>query len=179
MYLLSVLTLVTLVIRWRRNLYGFCFNFFISLVLRSITWKGMCVCRCSAFKYQFSPLQHRLLHFVMGWTPGLVWSFLFTGWECTCCLHFPWSLYGITPTSPSAPVHYCILSCGSTLWSGFGFCSDRSRDTPTNFFLTPFGWNGWHLAAFLHCLLAVTLSPSLPFIFPWVLAPVYARITSL
>lgn len=51
-YLLSVLTWITWVIRWRSNLYGFCFNFFISLVLRSITWKDMCVCRCTAFKYQ-------------------------------------------------------------------------------------------------------------------------------
>lgn len=56
-YLLSVLTWVTVVIRWSRNLYGFCFNFFISLVLRSTTWKDVCVCRCSALTYQFSPLQ--------------------------------------------------------------------------------------------------------------------------
>lgn len=94
------------------------------------------VCISRAFKYQTSP-NSGLLHFVMGWTPGLVWSFLFPGWECTCCLYFPWSLYGIIPTSPSAPVHFCILSWGSTLFSGFGFCSDRSRGVPTNFFSHP------------------------------------------
>lgn len=57
-----------------------------------------------------------MLGFVVNWTSMLVWSFLFTGWECLTCLilflsavyrkvsTFPWSLQGTTPTSPPLPV---------------------------------------------------------------------------
>lgn len=119
-----------------------------------------------------------LLHFVLGWTPGLVWSFPFAEWECTCCLHFPWSLCGITPTSPPAPVHFCIIVVAAHFHQGLGFALIRAG-MHLQIFLASRGWDGWHLAAFLHCVPDVTPAPSLPFIFPRVLAPVCARITSL
>lgn len=139
-YLLSVLTWVTLVIRWRRNIYGFCFNFFMSPVLRSITWKDVCVCRCAAFKCRGPAVLGAvaLCAGVNTWA-GLK---LPVHWVRMHLLS-PLSLislwnYSHLPTCPSPLLH---RSCGSTLSSGFGFCSDRIRDAPTDFSCIP--WLGW------------------------------------
>lgn len=82
-YLLNVLTWLTLVTWWRRNFYGFCFHFLISV-------QKCCVCADALlFKYLKNINVTGMLHFVLSWTSMCVWSFLFTGWEClTCCLHF-------------------------------------------------------------------------------------------
>lgn len=79
---------------------------------------------------------------------------------------------------PPAPVHFCIIVVAAHFHQGLGFALIRAG-MHLQIFLASRGWDGWHLAAFLHCVPDVTPAPSLPFIFPRVLAPVYARITSL
>lgn len=96
----------------------------------------MCVCRCTAFKYQ-SPS-------VLGGRCTLWWGEHLAGLKLPVHrvrMHLlsPLSLislwnYSHLPTCPSPLLHH---SCGSTLLAGFGFCSDQSRDAPTNFFSHP------------------------------------------
>lgn len=52
--------------------------FFISLVLRRVTWKDMCVCRCTAFKYQTVS--------VLGGCSTLCWGEHLGWFEASCSL---------------------------------------------------------------------------------------------
>lgn len=52
--------------------------FFISLVLRSITWKDVCVCRCTVFKYQTAS--------VLGGCSTLCWGEHLGWFEASCSL---------------------------------------------------------------------------------------------
>lgn len=79
---------------------------------------------------------------------------------------------------PPAPIHFCIVVVAAHFHQGLGFALIRAG-MHLQILLASCGWDGWHLAAFLHCVPDVTPAPSLPFTFPRVLAPVCARITSL